>query len=220
MAKFLIADDEEGIRQIIREYCEFEGIECDDAADGMEAVIKARENDYSMIIMDAMMPRLDGFSAVKEIRKTKTTPIIMLSARVEEYDKLHGFETGVDDYVTKPFSPKELMARAAAIMRRGALGEDKLTSGDLTIDFLGRAVYIADKRVPMTPKECDLLFYLARYNGKAFSRQELLDKIWGFDYYGDDRTVDTHVKMLRKSLGEGYRDKIVTVRGMGYKAVL
>ncbi len=220
MAKFLIADDESGIRQIIREYCEFEGYEAEDASDGMEAVKKARDNDYDMIIMDAMMPKLDGFSAVKEIRKTKNTPIIMLSARVEEYDKLHGFEMGVDDYVTKPFSPKELMARAAAIMRRGAVCEDKLVSGNLTIDFSGRAVFISGKRVPMTPKECDLLFLLARYNGKAFSRQELLDKIWGYDYYGDDRTVDTHVKMLRKSIGDEFRDKIVTVRGMGYKAVL
>lgn len=220
MARFLIADDEEGIRQIIKEYCEFEGYETEFAADGMEAVRKARETDYDMIIMDAMMPKLDGFSAVKEIRKIKQTPIIMLSARVEEYDKLHGFEMGVDDYVTKPFSPKELMARAAAIMRRGAMSEEKMTSGDLTVDFSGRAVYIAGKRIPMTPKECDLLFLLARYNGKAFSRQELLDKIWGFDYYGDDRTVDTHIKMLRKSLGEQHRDKIITVRGMGYKAVL
>lgn len=220
MSKFLIADDEEGIRQIIKEYCEFEGYETDFAADGMEAVRKARETDYDMIIMDAMMPKLDGFSAVKEIRKIKQTPIIMLSARVEEYDKLHGFEMGADDYVTKPFSPKELMARAAAIMRRGALGEEKMVSGDMTIDFAGRAVYIDGKRIPMTPKECDLLFLLARYNGKAFSRQELLDKIWGFDYYGDDRTVDTHVKMLRKSIGEKHRDKIITVRGMGYKAVL
>lgn len=220
MARFLIADDEEGIRQIIKEYCEFEGYETEYAADGMEAVRKARETDYDMIIMDAMMPKLDGFSAVKEIRKIKQTPIIMLSARVEEYDKLHGFEMGVDDYVTKPFSPKELMARAAAIMRRGAMSEEKMTSGDLTVDFSGRAVYIAGKRITMTPKECDLLFLLARYNGKAFSRQELLDKIWGFDYYGDDRTVDTHIKMLRKSLGEQHRDKIITVRGMGYKAVL
>ena len=220
MAKFLIADDEEGIRQIIKEYCDFEGYETEMATDGMDAVRKARDNDYDMIIMDAMMPKLDGFSAVKEIRKFKQTPIIMLSARVEEYDKLHGFEMGADDYVTKPFSPKELMARAAAIMRRGLMSEDKLVSGDMTIDFAGRAIYIAEKRVPLTPKECDLLFYLARYNGKAFSRQELLDKIWGFDYYGDDRTVDTHIKMLRKSLGDEYRDKIVTVRGMGYKAVL
>lgn len=220
MAKFLIADDEEGIRQIIKEYCDFEGYETEMALDGMDAVRKARETDYDMIIMDAMMPKLDGFSAVKEIRKFKQTPIIMLSARVEEYDKLHGFEMGADDYVTKPFSPKELMARAAAIMRRGLMSEDKLVSGDMTIDFAGRAIYIAEKRVPLIPKECDLLFYLARYNGKAFSRQELLDKIWGFDYYGDERTVDTHIKMLRKSLGDEYRDKIVTVRGMGYKAVL
>ncbi len=168
MAKFLIVDDEEGIRQIIKEYCEFEGYETEFAADGTDAVKKARETDYDMIIMDAMMPKLDGFSAVKEIRKTKQTPIIMLSARVEEYDKLHGFEMGIDDYVTKPFSPKELMARAAAIMRRGAISEDKMVSGDLSIDFSGRAVCIAGKRIPLTPKECDLLFLLARYNGKAF----------------------------------------------------
>ncbi len=220
MAKFLIVDDEEGIRQIIREYCEFEGHDAVDAVDGIDAVMKARETDFDMIIMDAMMPKLDGFSAVKEIRKTKSTPVIMLSARVEEYDKLHGFDMGVDDYVTKPFSPKELMARAAAIMRRGAIADDKMTFGNLTIDFAGRTVFIAGKRLQMTPKECELLFLLARNNGKAFSRQELLDKIWGFDYYGDERTVDTHVKMLRKSLGAGFRDKIVTVRGMGYKATL
>lgn len=220
MSRFLIVDDEENIRQIIKEYCEFEGYTTDFAVDGMEAVKKARETEYDMIIMDAMLPKLDGFSAVKEIRKDKQTPIIMLSARVEEYDKLHAFEMGVDDYVTKPFSPKELMARAAAIMRRGALSEDKMVVGELTIDFAGCAVFISGKRIPMTPKECELLFLLARYNGKAFSRQELLDKIWGFDYYGDERTVDTHIKMLRKSLGEDFRDKIVTVRGMGYKAVL
>lgn len=220
MSRFLIVDDEENIRQIIKEYCEFEGYSTDFAADGMEAVKKARETEYDMIIMDAMLPKLDGFSAVKEIRKDKQTPIIMLSARVEEYDKLHAFEMGVDDYVTKPFSPKELMARAAAIMRRGAMSEDKMVVGDLTIDFAGCAVFLSGKRIPMTPKECELLFLMARYNGKAFSRQELLDKIWGFDYYGDERTVDTHIKMLRKSLGEDFRDKIVTVRGMGYKAVL
>ncbi|MDE5593351.1 MAG: response regulator transcription factor, partial [Clostridiales bacterium] len=169
MAKFLIADDEQGIRQVIKEYCEFEGYETEFAVDGMDAVKKARETDFDMIIMDAMMPKLDGFSATKEIRKYKNTPIIMLSARVEEYDKLHGFEMGVDDYVTKPFSPKELMARSAAIMRRGTMSEDKMTSGDLTIDFAGCAVFIAGKRVPMTPKECELMFLLARYNGKAFT---------------------------------------------------
>ena len=218
--KVLIVDDEEMIRAVLKEYVEFEGGEAMEAADGMEAVKMCRDNDFDVVLMDVMMPKLDGFSATKEIRKTKQTPIIILSARVEEYDKLHGFEMGADDYVTKPFSPKELMARAAAIMRRGAINEDKMVSGDLTIDFAGCAVFIAGKRVPMTPKECELLFLLARYNGKAFSRQELLDKIWGFDYYGDDRTVDTHIKMLRKSLGEQYRDKIVTVRGMGYKAIL
>lgn len=223
MAHILIVDDEDRIREILNEYATFEGHTTDMAVDGMEAVAKARENKYDIIIMDAMMPRLDGFSAIKEIRKTSQVPIIMLSARGEEYDKLHGFETGADDYVVKPFSPKEVMARVTAILRRGKetteKNKDRVASGGLEIDFAGRNVFIDGERATLTPKEYELLFFLARNNGIAFTREKLLSEVWGFDFYGDDRTVDTHIKMLRQSLGK-YRDKVVTLRGLGYKIEL
>lgn len=219
MTKLLVVDDEEMIRSVIAEYARFENYECDEAADGMEAVAKAVENNYDVIIMDVMMPRLDGFSAVKEIRKKKETPIIMLSARVEEYDKLFGFEMGVDDYVTKPFSPKEVMARVNAILKRGKISKGKIVSDGLVIDKAGRNVYVDGVKAEMTPKEYELLFFLADNAGLAISREKLLTEVWGYDFYGDDRTVDTHVKMLRASLGK-YRDKVVTLRGLGYKLEL
>ncbi|MCI8612317.1 MAG: response regulator transcription factor [Clostridia bacterium] len=219
MTKLLVVDDEEMIRSVIAEYARFENYECDEAADGMEAVAKAVENNYDVIIMDVMMPRLDGFSAVKEIRKKKDTPIIMLSARVEEYDKLFGFEMGVDDYVTKPFSPKEVMARVNAILKRGKISKGKIVSDGLVIDKAGRNVYVDGVKAEMTPKEYELLFFLADNAGLAISREKLLTEVWGYDFYGDDRTVDTHVKMLRASLGK-YRDKVVTLRGLGYKLEL
>ena len=219
MTKLLVVDDEEMIRSVIAEYARFENYECDEAADGMEAVTKAVENNYDAIIMDVMMPRLDGFSAVKEIRKKKDTPIIMLSARVEEYDKLFGFEMGVDDYVTKPFSPKEVMARVNAILKRGKISKGKIVSDGLVIDKAGRNVYVDGVKAEMTPKEYELLFFLADNAGLAISREKLLTEVWGYDFYGDDRTVDTHVKMLRASLGK-YRDKVVTLRGLGYKLEL
>lgn len=220
MTKILIVDDEAKIREVLREYAEFEGYAADEAVDGMEAVRLARENDYDLIVMDVMMPRLDGYSAVKEIRKSKDTPVIMLSARVEEYDKLFGFEIGVDDYVTKPFSPKEVMARVGAILKRGKKSENRTVVSDgLEIDMAGRNVYVDGKKVDMTPKEYELLFYLVRNQGIAVSREKLLTEVWGYDFYGDDRTVDTHIKMLRASLG-AYRDKIVTLRGLGYKIEL
>ena len=219
MTKLLVVDDEEMIRSVIAEYARFENYECDEAADGMEAVAKAGENNYDVIIMDVMMPRLDGFSAVKEIRKKKETPIIMLSARVEEYDKLFGFEMGVDDYVTKPFSPKEVMARVNAILKRGKISKGKIVSDGLVIDKAGRNVYVDGVKAEMTPKEYELLFFLADNAGLAISREKLLTEVWGYDFYGDDRTVDTHVKMLRASLGK-YRDKVVTLRGLGYKLEL
>ena len=219
MTKLLVVDDEEMIRSVIAEYARFENYECDEAADGMEAVAKAVENNYDVIIMDVMMPRLDGFSAVKEIRKKKDTPIIMLSARVEEYDKLFGFEMGVDDYVTKPFSPKEVMARVNAILKRGKISKGKIVSYGLVIDKAGRNVYVDGVKAEMTPKEYELLFFLADNAGLAISREKLLTEVWGYDFYGDDRTVDTHVKMLRASLGK-YRDKVVTLRGLGYKLEL
>jgi Response regulators consisting of a CheY-like receiver domain and a winged-helix DNA-binding domain len=219
MTKILIADDEEMIRTVIAEYAKFEGYDCAEAVDGMEAVQKATANDYDLIIMDVMMPKLDGFSAVKEIRKKKDTPVIMLSARVEEYDKLFGFEMGVDDYVTKPFSPKEVMARIGAILKRGKVNKGKIVSDGLVIDKAGRNVYVDGTKADMTPKEYELLFYLSDNAGIAVSREKLLREVWGYDFYGDDRTVDTHIKMLRSSLGK-YRDKIVTLRGLGYKLEL
>lgn len=220
MSKILIVDDEKKIRDVVREYAEFEGFEVLEAEDGMDAVKKASENDeINIIIMDIMMPKLDGYSAVREIRKTSSVPVIMLSARGEEYDKLFGFELGVDDYVVKPFSPKELMARIRAVMNRvNSINtkEDIIKYKGLTINFTAREVLIDGERVSMTPKEYDLLFYLVKNMNIALSRDKLLEEVWGYDFYGDDRTVDTHIKMLRNSLGE-YRNLIVTLRGMGYK---
>ena len=218
--KVLIVDDEEMIRAVLREYIEFEGGEADEAQDGMEAVKKARENDYDILLMDVMMPKLDGFSAVKEIRKFKNTPVIMLSARGEEYDKLFGFEIGSDDYVTKPFSPKEVMARIHAVINRsqGAASpkRDVYEFEGLRIDMVGRNVYVDGERADLTPKEYELLFYFVENRGVALTRERLLNQVWGYDFYGDDRTVDTHVKMLRGNLKQ-YRKFIVTLRGLGYK---
>ena len=220
MATILRVDDEVKIREVLREYAEFEGHKTLEAANGMDAVYIARDNDIDLIIMDVMMPKLDGYSAVKEIRKTKEVPVIMLSARVEEYDKLFGFEIGADDYVTKPFSPKEVMARVGAIIKRAQRADGKkIVSDGLEIDVRGRNVFVDGEKVNMTPKEYELLFYLVKNAGIAISREKLLVEVWGYDFYGDDRTVDTHIKMLRSSLGK-YRDKIVTLRGLGYKLEL
>ena len=222
MAKLLVVDDEMKIRTVVREYAEFEGFSVEEASDGMEAVEKVRTDPdgYDCIVMDIMMPKLDGYSACKEIKKIKNIPVIMLSARGEEYDKLFGFEVGIDDYVVKPFSPKELMARIKAVMNRASVSSsepsDTITYQGLSISFSAREVTIDGKRVQMTPKEYDLLFYLVKNMNIALSREKLLEEVWGFDFYGDDRTVDTHIKMLRNSLGE-YRNLIVTLRGMGYK---
>lgn len=219
MAKILAVDDEAKIRMIIKEYAEFEGHEVSEAGDGIEAVEMVKKENFDIIIMDVMMPRLDGYSACKEIQKIKKIPVIMLSARGEEYDKLFGFEIGVDDYVVKPFSPKELMARIRAVLNRANASknvEDVITYKGLEINFTAREVKIDGQKVSMTPKEYDLLFYLVKNMNIALSREKLLEEVWGFDFYGDDRTVDTHIKMLRNSLGE-YRNLIVTLRGMGYK---
>ena len=222
MYKVLLVDDEKKIRQVIRTYAEFEGYEVMEAEDGLEAVKLCQENDFDVIVMDIMMPQLDGFSAYKEIRKHKDIPVLMLSARDEEYDKLFGFEIGIDDYVVEPFSPKELMARLNVIVNRHQnkfngqeLKEDLKFSG-LLIDQDGREVYVDDRRVDLTPKEYEILVFLAKNEGIALSREKLLNQVWGFDFYGDDRTIDTHIKMLRNSLGP-YRKYIVTVRGVGYK---
>ena len=221
MAHILVVDDEVNIRKVVREYAEFEGYEVTEAENGMAAVKLCLENDYDLIIMDVMMPRLDGYSACKEIHKTKNIPVIMLSARGEEYDKLFGFEIGVDDYVVKPFSPKELMARVKVALKRSAQtsetpSQERFTFEGLEVDIPGREVYVNGVKASMTPKEYDLLFYLVKNRNIALSRDKLLEEVWGYDFFGDDRTVDTHIKMLRNSLGE-YRKFIVTLRGMGYK---
>ncbi|EMS72122.1 response regulator transcription factor [Ruminiclostridium cellobioparum] len=222
MYKILVVDDEAGIREIIKKYAVFEGHEVSEAADGMEAVGVCREKDFDIIIMDIMMPELDGFSACKEIRKTKNIPVLMLSARGEEYDKIHGFELGIDDYVVKPFSPKELMMRINAIMKRSSgagMEENKrevVNLEGLTVDFTGRLVYIDGDRTDMSPKEYDLLFYFVKNRGIALTREKLITDVWGYDFFGDDRTLDTHIKLLRKSLGE-YSKYIVTLRGVGYR---
>lgn len=216
--KVLIVDDEDMIRNVLKEYVEFEGGIAEEAADGMEAVLKCRDNDYDIILMDVMMPRLDGFSAVKEIKKTKNIPVIMLSARSEEYDKLFGFEMGVDDYVTKPFSPKEVLARIHAVLKRNSQDkpQDLVVFEGLSIDMAGRNVFVDGEKAELTPKEYEILFYFVRNKGIALTREKLLMDVWGFDFYGDDRTVDTHIKMLRSNLKQ-YRKFIVTLRGLGYK---
>ncbi len=220
MARVLIVDDEENIRIGLREYAEFEGHNVTEAVDGMDAVNKCKNNDYDIIIMDIMMPRLDGFSACKEIRKTKDIPVLMLSARGEEYDKLFGFELGIDDYVVKPFSPKEVMARISVIVsrRENAIKEPEnkhIIIKGIDIDLSARKVYIDGNRVELTPKEYELLTFMIKNKNIALSRNQLLSEVWGYEFFGDDRTVDTHIKMLRNSI-EPYRDLISTVRGVGY----
>ncbi len=219
MTRLLIVDDELKIREVVKEYSILNGYEIDEANDGMEALEMVKNNDYDCIILDIMMPRLDGFSACKQIKAIKNIPIIMLSARQEEYDKLFGFELGVDDYVVKPFSPKELMARIKVVIDRqnkNANVGSKLIIKGLEIDFDGRSVSVDGNKANLTPKEIDLLFYMVKNKNIALSREKLLEEVWKNDYFGEDRTVDTHIKMLRHNLGP-YRDYIVTVRGMGYK---
>ena len=224
MYRILVVDDEENIREVIKEYAEFEGHQVSEACDGMQAIEMVKNNDYDIIIMDVMMPRLDGYSACKEIRKIKQIPVLMLSARGEEYDKLFGFEIGIDDYVVKPFSPKEVMARVNAIVKRNqgakqvpaAPAPETVKFGGLESNYTSRDVYIDGVKANLTPKEYDLLFYLVRNKNIALTRNKLLEEVWGYDFFGDDRTIDTHIKMLRNNLGP-YRNYIVTLRGMGYK---
>ena len=214
--KILIVDDEKLIRDVIKEYLSLEGFEVDEADDGYDAIDKVTNNDYEVIIMDIMMPKMDGYLAIRKIKEMKDIPCIILSARSEEYDKLLGFDIGIDDYVTKPFSPKELVARVKALLKRSA-GSGAVYSFDgLVIDDKAHDVYVDNEKVLLTPKEYELLKYLVNNVNIALSREQLLANIWGYDFYGDDRTIDTHIKTLRNSLGK-YRDYIVTVRGMGYK---
>ena len=223
MYQILVVDDEENIRSLIRKYAVFEGNVVFEAEDGMQAVEMCRQhpNDYDIIIMDVMMPELDGFSAVKELRKYCQAPVLMLSARGEEYDKIHGFELGVDDYVVKPFSPKELMMRINAILKRVRPAPEEqpkeiVRFEGLTIDFTGRIVTVDGKKAELSPKEYDLLFYMVNNRNIALTREKLITNVWGYDFYGDDRTLDTHIKLLRRSLGP-YSKFIVTLRGVGYR---
>ena len=214
--KLLIVDDEPLIRAVIKEYSILENYEVLEASNGVEAINIVENNDIDIIVLDIMMPKLDGYSTLKEIKKIKNIPVILLSARKEEFDKLMGFELGSDDYMTKPFSPKELIARIKAILKRTNNEVDNYIYEDLVVDFKGNTVKIKDKEIKITPKEYDLLTYFIKNPNIALSREQLLSKIWGYDFFGDDRTIDTHIKMLRNNLGI-YRDLIVTVRGMGYK---
>ncbi len=221
MNKILVVDDEEKIRALIRKYAEFEEYSVVEAANGMEAIEKVKKEDFDMIILDIMMPELDGFSACKEIKKIKDIPVLMLSARGEEYDKIHGFELGIDDYVVKPFSPRELMMRVNAISRRHHPAasdgtHNQLKYEGLTIDCDSRIVYVDDERTELSPKSYELLLYLAKNHNIALTREQIINTVWGYDFYGDDRTLDTHVKLLRNSIGP-YRKFIVTLRGVGYR---
>ena len=219
--KLLIVDDEARIRALIAKYAAFEGYETDEAENGMQAIEKCRQNHYDLVIMDVMMPELDGFSAVREIRRTNPVPVIMLSARGEEYDRIHGFELGIDDYVVKPFSPKELMMRVGAVLKRSVGEKEKqetesISVGGLTVDVTAHRVLVDGNEIDLSPKEYDLLYYMIRNRGIALTREKLISDVWGYDFFGDDRTLDTHIKLLRKQLGP-YADKITTLRGVGYR---
>lgn len=221
MACILIVDDESKIRELIKKYSALEGHTAREAENGLDAVELCRKNTFDLVVMDVMMPGLDGFSAVKEIRKTSSVPVIMLSARGEEYDRIHGFEAGVDDYVVKPFSPKELMMRIDAVLKRTSAAlhsapHESYEKDGLLVDFTARILYVDGKKTDLSPRESDLLFYLVRNRGIALEREKILTDVWGYDFYGDDRTLDTHIKMLRRALG-GHSGQITTLRGVGYR---
>lgn len=216
--KILIVDDEENIRKVIREYCEAENFTCFEADNGEDAIELIKENIYDLLVLDIMMPKMDGYEVLKQIPKEKRIPTIILSARDEEYDILQGFDLGTDDYLTKPFSPKELIARIKAINKRTKKEIDIYKLDTLDINFTSHTIKIDNKKIDVTPKEFEILKYLINNKEIAISREQLLSKVWGYDFFGDDRTVDTHMKMLRRNLGK-YRDHIVTIRGIGYKFV-
>lgn len=218
MGAILIADDDENIRNVLKEYSLINGYDVIEAVDGIDALNKVNNNDIDLIILDIMMPKLDGFSAYKRIKEVKDVPVLVLSAKGEEYDKLYGFEIGIDDYVVKPFSPREVMARVKAILARHAsnVKSNIYANGSLRVDFDAREAYINDKKLDLTPKEYELLAYLAQNEGIALSRETILENVWGYDFFGDNRTVDTHIKMLRNSL-DSEKEIISTVRGYGYK---
>ncbi len=220
--KVLIADDENGIRDIIKEYLLSEEFVVVEAIDGVDALNKFQNNQIHLVVLDVMMPKMDGWKVCREIRKSSNVPIILLTARGEEYDVLFGFELGIDDYITKPFSPKELIARIKAILARSAAKQNEqslknsIIIENMTVDFDARALYIEGNQINMTPKEYELFIFLIQNQRKVFTREQLLDQVWGYDFYGDIRTVDTHIKSIRESVGK-YRNWIKTVWGVGYK---
>ena len=221
MARLLVVDDEEKIRSMIKKYAIYEGHEVFEANNGFEAIEMCRSHSFDMIVMDIMMPELDGFSACKEIRKVSQTPIIVLSARGEEYDRVFGFEAGIDDYVVKPFSAKELMMRVKAILKRTngqpQRKENQIyTYEGLKIDYTAHRVFVDDEEVDLSPKEYSLLIYMVKNAGIALTREQFIRDVWGYDFYGDDRTLDTHIKLLRRSL-KHYSSLIGTLRGVGYR---
>lgn len=218
MMKVLITDDEKLIRDVIKEYCLNEGFDVVEAEDGEKALDILKNEQIDAIVLDIMMPKMDGYTFFKEMKKTYRIPTIVVSARSDEYDKLQGFDLGIDDYLTKPFSPKELIARIKAITKRFNNEMDTYIYKTMKVDFKAHSLYINNTEIKLTLKEYDLLKYFIQNKGIAITREELLNKIWGYDFYGDDRTVDTHIKMLRANLQE-YRDLITTVRGVGYKYV-
>jgi DNA-binding response OmpR family regulator len=225
MSKILIVDDNAKDRALVKKYAAFEGYDTEESGNGMDAVKKCEINNYDIILMDVMMPELDGFSAAKAILEKKDIPVIFVTARADEYDRIHGFEVGADDYVIKPYSPKELMMRVAvALKRKASVNEykrnednhDMFKTETLEVDFTSRTLRVDGNEVMMAPKEYALLFYLVKNRNIAIPRDKILTDVWGFDYYGDERTLDTHIKQVRKALGR-YRDRLVTVKGIGYK---
>lgn len=216
--KILIIDDEELIRDVIKEYCLNENYEVLEAGNGIEALEVLKRETVDAIVLDIMMPKMDGYTFFKKMKEEYQIPTIVVSARSDEYDKLHGFDLGIDDYLTKPFSPKELIARIKAITKRYNNEKNEYVYKTLKVDFKGRVLYIDEKEVKITLKEFELLRYFINNPNVAIPRDELLNRIWGYDFYGDDRTIDTHIKMLRANLGK-YRDMVTTVRGIGYKFI-
>ena len=220
MPKILIVDDEEDIVELIKRYALANNYEVSSASDGINAVEICKENDFDCIIMDVMMKDMDGFTAVKKIKELKDIPVIMLSARGTEYDKMYGFEVGVDDYVTKPFSPNELMARIKVIINRHSNSNFKkdgfIIDESLKIDTLGHEVFVDNQKLELTNKEYELLLYLVKNKGIVLTREQIMDKVWNYDSFEGDRTVDWQIKLLRKKLGV-YAEKINTIRGVGYK---
>lgn len=217
--RILLVDDESRLREMLKTYIAHEGYEIVEASDGREALELFRNQEFALVVLDVMLPHVDGWTVCREIRRTSTVPIVMLTARGEEYDRLFGFELGVDDYMVKPFSPKELLARMKAIIRRSEQGSEaleRLAIQGFEVEFSSRTVKVDGRELALTPREYDLLSFFVQNQNQVFTREQLLNAVWGYDFAGDSRTVDTHIKTLREQLGI-YRRFLVTVWGVGYK---